>query len=131
MMKPQEVPQYFANYNKAYSLMLENTNQQEAIEEVCYLRGYIKSDRLIRKELVRSGLVCVPENNTRVIDRLRGFSPQLGLFNSNGHFLLADRYTLPIRDLQGNVLALVGWNLDGKKYITTPSALFSKSLCLY
>jgi DNA primase len=69
----------------------------------CFIDDVSKLDRLNRKE----------------------FS-DLGLFHRE-KFLLTGRYIFPVRDMLGNVIALIGWYPDEKKYITTPSALFSKS----
>jgi len=49
-----------------------------------------------------------------------------GLVDRNGNYLLSGRYTIPIRDISGNVTALTGWYPDVKKYVTTPTYGFSK-----
>ena len=49
-----------------------------------------------------------------------------GMMDKNGSFLLSNRYIVPIRDIAGNVTALVGWYPDIKKYVTTPAYGFSK-----
>lgn len=51
---------------------------------------------------------------------------QFGLVDRNGNYLLSGRYTIPIRDISGNVTALTGWYPDVKKYVTTPTYGFSK-----
>lgn len=42
-----------------------------------------------------------------------------GLVDDNGVFLLKGRFCVPIRDIAGNVTAIVGWFPDSRKYITT------------
>ena len=51
---------------------------------------------------------------------------KFGLIDKNGNYLLADRYVVPIRDIVGDVTALVGWYPDTRKYVTTPTWGFSK-----
>lgn len=56
-----------------------------------------------------------------------------GLLNDKGYFLLSNRYILPIRDICGDVIALVGWDKDGgfKKYVTTNTFGFMKDLSFF
>ena len=56
-----------------------------------------------------------------------------GLLNAEGEFLLAGRYVLPIRDITGQVTALVGWSEYGgpKKYVTTPTFGFSRDATFF
>lgn len=49
-----------------------------------------------------------------------------GIITSNGDYILKGRYTVPIRDIAGNVTALVGWFPDNRKYITTPTYGFCR-----
>ena len=53
-------------------------------------------------------------------------SQKWGLVDRNGNYLLADRYVVPIRDISGEITALVGWFPDDRKYVTTPTFGFSK-----
>ena len=50
----------------------------------------------------------------------------LGILDSKGDYLLQGRFAIPIRDINHQVTALVGWYPDVKKYITTPTYGFSK-----
>lgn len=59
----------------------------------------------------------------------------MGLYtiNKDGdkRFLLQGRYIFPVRGLSGEILALIGWYPDVKKYITTPSRYFSKDILYF
>lgn len=55
----------------------------------------------------------------------------LGLFTKDGNFLLMGRFIFPVKDMLGNVIALIGWFPDEKKYITTPSKLFKRQCLLF
>ena len=58
---------------------------------------------------------------------------QFGLLTENGDYLLTDRYVLPIKDIQGDIVALVGWHPLGgsRKYITTPTIGFSRDTTFF
>ena len=50
---------------------------------------------------------------------------------SGGMFLLGGRYCLPIRDVMGRVMAVVGYYPSERKYVTTPAFGFSKAISFY
>lgn len=56
-----------------------------------------------------------------------------GLINENGDFILGGRYVVPIKDIAGNVIALVGWHPRGgsRKYVTTPTFGFSRDASFF
>lgn len=58
---------------------------------------------------------------------------QFGLLTENGDYLLANRFVLPIKDIEGTVIALVGWHPMGgsRKYITTPTIGFSRDTSFF
>ena len=49
-----------------------------------------------------------------------------GLTDNNGVAHLSRRYVVPIRDIAGQVTAIVGWYPDSRKYITTPTFCFAR-----
>lgn len=49
-----------------------------------------------------------------------------GLTDDKGVPHLSGRYIVPIRDIMGNVTAIVGWYPDSRKYITTPTFGFAR-----
>lgn len=94
---------------------------------ICNLRGYRLEQ--MNDILTEAGFIYIEDNS--VYDALEGNVPEeLGLFK-NGQFLLSGRFIFPVRDMLGNTLAMIGWFPDEKKYITTPSKLFSKSCLFY
>ena len=95
--------------------------------DICQLRGYYPERMLAT--LVKAGFLFIQEEGC--YDKLKGAGSDLGLFSKEGKFLLEGRFIFPIRDMVGNVLALIGWFPDEKKYITTPSKFFSKSCLFY
>lgn len=49
-----------------------------------------------------------------------------GLQSAKGISYLSGRYIVPIRDINNQITALVGWYPDERKYITTPTFGFSR-----
>lgn len=56
-----------------------------------------------------------------------------GLLDKNGNYLLSGRYCVPIRDIEGYICALVGWDENGgsRKYVTTPTLGFSRDTTFF
>lgn len=107
-------------------LMSKSASPDIVAYNICKLREYYP-ERMSRV-LIDAGFMYIEEDSS-VYEPLINGTEDLGLF-SNGTFLLANRFIFPVRDMLGNTIALIGWFPDDKKYITTPSRLFSKS-CLY
>lgn len=58
---------------------------------------------------------------------------QFGFLTENGDYLMPGRYVLPIRDIDGTIMALVGWHPMGgdRKYVTTPTLGFSRDASFF
>ena len=122
---------YCRKFNAVWNYLVGCSKDLDSIvKEVCELRLYYNSHDRWRYILGKVGVAYVSSDNCD-LDRLKGKEfEDLALFSSSGHFLLEERYIIPIRDMLGNIIALVGWYPDSKKYITTPSKYFIKS-CLF
>lgn len=105
-----------------YFLSLEEGN---TYEELCSLRFY--QDPAMVAVLKEVGFVKLPETvSLEELKQLPSYS-SLGLETKTGRCLLEGRFVFPVKDMLGNILALIGWFPDEKKYITTPSKYFSRS----
>lgn len=100
------------------------------VKEVCEHRLYFDSFDKWRKILSEVGMVFVSKETCDYSKLKRDDFNDLALFTDEGEFLLNERYIIPVRDMLGNIIALIGWYPDNKKYITTPSKFFSKD-CLF
>lgn len=127
-----EVREYITQFAQAWSLIKNiGVSGDEAVLSLMGQRGYRKLRMF--EQLKKEGVVYMPPDAIG-IGALEQFSDDLGLFveaRNMKFFLLSGRYIIPIRDLQGNVIALVGWFPDDKKYLTTKSIYFSKSHMFY
>ena len=93
------------------------------VDELCTIRGYVGNEQ---KQLISDMQlgICTVEDITELGD----MSEELGLITSTHDFLLNNRFIIPVEDIQGNIVSMIGYYNDYKKYITIPSPFFSKSV---
>lgn len=123
-MRKNEVFKVYREYSeeleKAFTT-IRGYYVESSIDELCTLRGYISD---IYKDLFSEmGIGCPEISDVEVLGEYRSY---LGLTSKKDNFLLNYRYVVPIRDISGRLVAMVGWYPDIKKYITTPSMFFAK-----
>lgn len=107
-----------------YSMMKELFNDTY-VSELCELRGYVSEEQ---KSIIKSmNLGYCDIVDTDILGSMR---KDLGLVSSKDNFLLSNRFIIPVEDIIGHIVALIGYYPDYKKYITTPSPFFSKE-CLF
>lgn len=113
----------------------QSSNTTEAAARVCELRQY--AGTVMGAVLEREGVVYLQDD--MFSDAwLRQLPPALGLFpkgherRSRSAFLLRDRFVLPVRDVQGNVVSWVGWSPESRrKYVTANTLYFSLDNLFY
>lgn len=113
----------------AYNAMKSHFDVDASIEELMRLRGYISGGE--QEEFFTDMQIC----KCRIDDvsELGEMALELGLLSgseTSKFFLLNDRFIIPVRDMENNIVAFIGYYPDYKKYITTPSPFFSKE-CLF
>lgn len=124
MLDKEYYKDYCNRYNAVWNWIKSNSiDKDKVVEEICEKRNY--SVERMGKLLSEIGFSRLDTEVDIKIFAKKEFS-DLGLYK-DGKFLLESRYIFPVKDMLGNVVALIGWYKDEKKYITTPSALFSKS----
>ena len=120
MLDKQYYREYVVLYNNVWQWLLNKT-KRDTVSEIMQLRNYTEDS--IFQMLKKIGFAYIDDlTNTSVF--LRSELKDLGL-TKNDRFILQNRYIFPVRDMLGNVLALIGWYPDEKKYITTPGKLYS------
>ena len=100
------------------------------VSEICSLRKYYNEEARWGKILREVEVVYVSSDTCDYSRFNKENFKDLALFSEKGNFLLNERYIIPVRDMLGNIVALIGWYPDSKRYITTPSRFFSKD-CLF
>lgn len=122
MLQREVIPYYkkcVIEFNRVYDY-LRTQFREGYVEELCKLRGYV--DEKQKQEIERRELgscIVLPSD-------LGEMRKELGLVSKGENFLLENRYIIPVKDISNNIVALIGYYPDTKKYITTPSPFFSK-----
>lgn len=120
---------YVDRYNRVFQTIKKySIPKQDIVDGLCKDRVYLGDENRKRIEkMVTVGEICYLPETFNIF--LLSQDSDLALF-SNGKFILSGMYIIPIKDMLGNVLALVGW-AKGQKYITTPSKYFVRSTLLF
>lgn len=127
MLKEQEYNEYCKKYNSIEKYLRDNSEKpMDVALEICKLREYYPERMAMT--LIDAGFMYLKEGTD--LSRLYAMGNDFGLFKEDT-FILKDRFIFPVKDMLGNTIALIGWFPDEKKYITTPSKLFSKTCLFY
>lgn len=109
------------------------TNDADILELMASRKYY---DQYYFDEFKKLGVFkinSILELNMALPDVLDEDLVKMGFVNAKGNYILRDRYVVPIRDIQGHVIAWVGWHPRGgsRKYVTTPSLGFSRDASFF
>lgn len=130
MLKHEVFPEYrkMCDFNEAFYKELKSRfNPETDIKELCQLRGYaIDSDQYNLLEELNIGVCTLLDKEFRTET-----AKKYGYLNTSDFFLLDDRFIIPVRDICGNLVTLIGYYPDRKKYITVPTPFFSKELMFF
>lgn len=130
LLTQAEYKDYYSRFNLVWNYLKScSYSDDEVVRSICELRGYSLESNMPSMLKDIGFLYLKPELfNPDMMKRLD--NGDLGLYSKEGNFLLLNRFIFPVKDMLGNIIALIGWFPDDKKYITTPSKLFSKK-CLF
>ena len=118
--------QYVEELNKIYQLMKQNFAENSA-ESLCIDRGYPIGESCQYDLFKEMNIGYFEVDDTEVFKQ---FSEELGLFSQKGHLLLNGRYIIPVYSVNGDLVSLIGYYPDFKKYITLATPFFSKE-CMF
>lgn len=118
--------QYCQELKEIYDIMTDSFSPTSA-EDLCRDRGY-PIDESPQYDLIKSMNLGYFESDD--IEVFKKYSEELGLFSKKGNFLLNGRYIIPVEDISGNLVSLIGYYPDFKKYITLATPFFSKA-CMF
>lgn len=128
-----ELRDYLAEYRKVWGY-IKSQADPDGITQLAKQRLY--SQQPILDTLDQLEMVYL-NRETFIPPPYEKVSSELGLFTDpaktgkDPFFLLTGRFVLPIKDISGNVIALVGWAKDNLKYVTTASKHFSKATMFF
>jgi len=119
---------YVLDANKAWGYIRSVGDTKKSIQEVADKRGYVNGNPILN---VLKRIQITYASSDSNWEPLRTITTDLALFADSGRFLLEDRYILPVRNFNGDILAFIGWYPDKKKYITTPSKYIKKDTLFF
>lgn len=101
------------------------------VDELMKMRGYISdSMRNLIKEM-KLGYCDFSPSELYELNNENNLGKELGLITSKDNFLLANRFIIPVYDLGNNLVSLIGYYRDKKKYITIPAPFFAKEALFF
>lgn len=103
---------------------------EEVAEELMHLRNY-NTRQAMKNTLMEVGVTHIYNIlDMCIVTRVTDYETHKlwGLYNETGKPIFYERYIVPIRDIQGQVTALVGYYPDNRKYVTTSTYGFRKSM---
>lgn len=132
--KAQRIKAVRQKLKEFFNAMVQYYGGDDIILELMALRGYrSKKMYLTLKEI---GVYHAPSLH-HIKSVLPQFSMQdledFGLVTSEGDYFMTDRYVLPIKDIEGNIISLVGWDKNGgsRKYLTATSLGFYRDTSFF
>ena len=108
-------------FNRLYAYLQTLYNDTYA-EELCKMRGYVDDDHLRLFRDMKIGYCSVLDTTD-----LGDLREELGLVTKEDGFLLNERFIIPVYDVAGNLVSMIGYYADFMKYITIASPFFSKN----
>jgi DNA primase len=101
------------------------------VEELMQMRGYISDSMKNLISEMQLGYCDFEPSELYELNNEDNLGKELGLITSKDNFLLANRFIIPVDDVAGNLVSLIGYYADKKKYITLPTPFFSKEAMFF
>ena len=126
-MLQNEVFPYYRKYRdeltEVYQVLKANF-EANYVSELAAIRGYVSQPQLDLIEELQLGICSIEPS------LFEGYSPELNLLTKTGRFLLDNRFIIPVTMPNGDLVSLIGYYPDKRKYITIPTPFFSRE-CLF
>lgn len=127
MIRQNEVFPYYKRMCKELTEVynyLKTQFEEGSVDELCRMRGYVSQEQ---KDLLKQMNVGRCELPGELFSE---YSKELALVTQTGNFLLSGRFIIPVYDISGNLVSLIGYYPDVRKYITLPTPFFSRE-CMF
>lgn len=128
----EEYYNYAIRFELLYEELKAHCDVENVVDELCATRFY--TDIRMKQTLLEMGIIHVDYFDKKTYNLTMEELEEFGLLSKSGNFLLEGGYIVPIRDIEGYILALVGWfpgRPTASKYITSRSKYFSKKTSLF
>lgn len=130
MLQREVFPSYRSDVEeleRVYEVM-KSYFSETSYEDLCRDRGY-PIEESCQYELIKEMNIGFFETDD--IEAFKGYSEHLGLFSKKGNLLLNGRYIIPVESISGDLVSLIGYYPDFKKYITLSTRFFSKEVMFF
>ena len=108
----------YNDFKKSYAL--------DSLELLCSARGYFPDSPQVKlAEEMNIGFLSVADDET-----YKDKAENLALYSKNNYFILNNRFIIPVYGVNGDLVSLIGYFPDDRKYITLPTPFFSKE-CMF
>lgn len=108
---------------------------EEIVNDIMVYRDYANNPEVF--DMMKTTLMEIGIFKIESLSDFRIFYPNeytmddfedFGLVNSEGRFILRGLYVVPIKDINGDIVGLVGWNPQGgaRKYVTATTVGYSR-----
>ena len=128
MIRQNEVFPYYrrmcSELTEVYNY-LQSMFEEGYVDELCKLRGYVSDHQRNLIEEMKIGKCELPG------ELFSEYSQELSLVTQTGNFLLSGRFIIPVHDINMNLVSLIGYYPDVRKYITLPAPFFSRECLLF
>lgn len=126
MLQREVFPKY-----REYSKMLEEIYRSmsrdfadDSVESLCMMRGYPLGESSQYAYFKQNPLGYYEVSDYTAF---KEYPEELGLFSKTGELLLNGRYIIPVTAVNGDLVSLIGYYADFKRYITLATPFFAKS----
>lgn len=128
MISQKEVFPYYrkcVHYIEEQYEYIQDLYEENCVNELCTIRGYVGTEQRSLLEDLNVGCCEIAD-----VSILGDFAKEFGFVSEKNYFILNGRYNIPIYDISGNLVSIVGYFNDRRKYVTVPSPYFSKE-CMF
>jgi len=120
-MRQKEVIPKFREYSSMLNEVFNYISNNGTLDGLMEIRGYTESS--MHTTLEELGVAKLDEE----VEEFKGYPQELHLLSRNDRFLLQGRYAIPVYAPNGrDMLSIIGYYPDNRKYITLPTPFFSK-----
>lgn len=100
----------------------------DSVDTLCQMRGYPVGESSQHAYFSEHPLGYFEVTD---IEPFKAYPEELGLFSKQGELLLNGRYIIPVTAVNGDLVSLIGYYADFKRYITLSTPFFSKAAMFF
>lgn len=119
--------EYSAKLQEVYRQM-STSFEKDSADTLCMMRGYPLGESSQHEYFKQHPLGYFEESDAT---QYKEYQEELGLFNKHGELLLSGRYIIPVTSVNGDLVSLIGYYADFKRYITLSTPFFAKSAMFF